>query len=154
MTRVGDEPSESFEKLLADPEILDNYGDQRESRIAELEELLKDDSVDVESVRIIARTYATQDRMRWNANREFISQGIANLTAGLFGAFPVGGSFAETSFHGIHVEVLNGCFDGIRLELIPIEPRSLLPESRVPVRPSPSPAAGSRYRGEAPKRPV
>jgi SulP family sulfate permease len=47
----------------------------------------------------IARTYATQDRMRWDANREFISQGIANLTAGLFGAFPVGGSFGRSSIN-------------------------------------------------------
>ena len=45
----------------------------------------------------IARTYATQERSRWQANREFISQGAANLAAGLFGGFPVGGSFARSS---------------------------------------------------------
>jgi SulP family sulfate permease len=47
----------------------------------------------------IARTYATQDRLPWDANREFISQGMANLTAGLFGGFPVGGSFARSSIN-------------------------------------------------------
>lgn len=45
----------------------------------------------------IARTYATQERSRWQANREFIGQGVANLAAGLFGGFPVGGSFARSS---------------------------------------------------------
>lgn len=45
----------------------------------------------------IARTYATQDRIAWNANKEFISQGAANLAAGLFGGFPVGGSFSRSS---------------------------------------------------------
>jgi len=47
----------------------------------------------------IARTYATQDRLHWNANQEFISQGIANLTAGLSGAFPVGGSFGRSAIN-------------------------------------------------------
>ena len=47
----------------------------------------------------IARTYATQDRLPWDAKREFISQGMANLTAGLFGGFPVGGSFARSSIN-------------------------------------------------------
>ena len=45
----------------------------------------------------IARTYATQERSRWDANREFIGQGVANLASGLFGGFPVGGSFARSS---------------------------------------------------------
>ena len=30
----------------------------------------------------IARTYATLDRKRWDANREFVSQGVANVAAG------------------------------------------------------------------------
>ena len=47
----------------------------------------------------IARTYAVQDRSRWNANREFVSQGVANLAAALSGAFPVGGSFARSSIN-------------------------------------------------------
>lgn len=49
----------------------------------------------------IARTYATQDRSKWNANQEFISQGVANIAAGLFAAFPVGGSFSRSSVNRI-----------------------------------------------------
>jgi SulP family sulfate permease len=45
----------------------------------------------------ICRTYATQDRMRWDANQEFISQGVANVASGLFNGFPVGGSFSRSS---------------------------------------------------------
>jgi SulP family sulfate permease len=45
----------------------------------------------------IARTFAAADRDRWDANRELVSQGVANLAAGLSGGFPVGGSFARTS---------------------------------------------------------
>ena len=45
----------------------------------------------------IARTYATLERSRWSANREFVSQGVANLASGLFGGFPVGGSFSRSS---------------------------------------------------------
>lgn len=45
----------------------------------------------------IARTYATQDRISWDANKEFISQGSANIAAGLFSSFPVGGSFSRSS---------------------------------------------------------
>lgn len=47
----------------------------------------------------ISRTYATQDRMKWDANREFISQGVANLAAGLCAAFPVGGSFGRSALN-------------------------------------------------------
>jgi sulfate permease, SulP family len=45
----------------------------------------------------IARVFATEDRQRWDADREFLSQGAANLAAGLTGGFPVGGSFARSS---------------------------------------------------------
>jgi len=45
----------------------------------------------------IARTFAAQDRTRWSANQEFISQGVANLVAGISGGFPVGGSFSRSS---------------------------------------------------------
>jgi SulP family sulfate permease len=45
----------------------------------------------------ISRTLAAQDRERWDANRELVSQGISNITAGLSGAFPVGGSFSRSS---------------------------------------------------------
>jgi SulP family sulfate permease len=47
----------------------------------------------------IARTYATLDRTHWNANREFVSQGVANLAAGAFGGFPVGASFSRSALN-------------------------------------------------------
>ncbi|MDG2241118.1 MAG: SulP family inorganic anion transporter [Longimicrobiales bacterium] len=45
----------------------------------------------------ISRVFATEDRQRWDADREFLSQGAANLAAGLTGGFPVGGSFSRSS---------------------------------------------------------
>ncbi len=45
----------------------------------------------------IARTYAAQDRMAWSADREFVSQGAANLAAGITAGFPVGGSFSRSA---------------------------------------------------------
>jgi SulP family sulfate permease len=45
----------------------------------------------------IASTYATMDRLSWNPNREFVSQGIANIVSGLSGGFPVGASFSRTA---------------------------------------------------------
>lgn len=45
----------------------------------------------------IARTYATLERQHWNPHQEFISQGVANIAAGLFGGFPVGASFSRSS---------------------------------------------------------
>jgi SulP family sulfate permease len=45
----------------------------------------------------IARTYAVLDRKPWSPDREFVSQGVANLAAGLSGGFPVGGSFGRSS---------------------------------------------------------
>ncbi len=47
----------------------------------------------------IARTFAAADRLPWSADREMISQGVANLTAGISGAFPVGGSFSRSSLN-------------------------------------------------------
>lgn len=47
----------------------------------------------------IARTYAMLDRKRWDADREFISQGLANVGAGLFGGFPVGASFSRSALN-------------------------------------------------------
>jgi SulP family sulfate permease len=47
----------------------------------------------------IARTFAAQDRERWDPNRELISQGVANLAAGFSGGYPVGGSFARSSLN-------------------------------------------------------
>ena len=49
----------------------------------------------------IARTYAAEDRDPWNPNREFVSQGLANLASGLFGSFPVGGSFSRSSLNRV-----------------------------------------------------
>ncbi|HIB08877.1 MAG TPA: SulP family inorganic anion transporter [Gemmatimonadetes bacterium] len=45
----------------------------------------------------IARVFANEDRQRWNPSREFLSQGMANVAAGLAGGLPVGGSFARSS---------------------------------------------------------
>lgn len=45
----------------------------------------------------IARTYADSENIPWDSNRELVSQGIANLTSGIVGAFPVGGSFSRSS---------------------------------------------------------
>ena len=47
----------------------------------------------------IARKYAAQDRQRWNADREFVGQGLANLASGVAGGFPVGGSFSRTALN-------------------------------------------------------
>jgi len=45
----------------------------------------------------ISRALAERGRTRWNPNREFIGQGVANLTAALVGAFPVGGSLSRSA---------------------------------------------------------
>lgn len=45
----------------------------------------------------IARTYAARERQRWDPDRDFISQGVGNLVAGVTGAFPVGGSFSRSA---------------------------------------------------------
>lgn len=47
----------------------------------------------------IARTFSSEQLGRWNPNRELVSQGVANLAAGLAGAFPVGGSFSRSSLN-------------------------------------------------------
>lgn len=47
----------------------------------------------------IARAFAAQERQTWDANREMLSQGVANLAAGISGAFPVGGSFSRSSLN-------------------------------------------------------
>jgi sulfate permease, SulP family len=47
----------------------------------------------------IARTYAAIDRTGWDANREFVSQGAANVAAGFFGGFPVGASFSRSALN-------------------------------------------------------
>lgn len=45
----------------------------------------------------IARTFAAEERTRWNPSREFVGQGMANLASGLSGGMPVGGSFARST---------------------------------------------------------
>jgi SulP family sulfate permease len=45
----------------------------------------------------IARTLAVVDRTPWNPNRDFVGQGLANVAAGIVGAFPVGGSFTRSA---------------------------------------------------------
>ena len=47
----------------------------------------------------IARTFAAEEREPWDANREMVSQGVANLAAAFSGAFPVGGSFSRSSLN-------------------------------------------------------
>jgi SulP family sulfate permease len=47
----------------------------------------------------IARTFAAQERRPWDANREFVSQGAANVAAAVSGGFPVGGSFSRSAIN-------------------------------------------------------
>jgi SulP family sulfate permease len=47
----------------------------------------------------IGRTYAAADRKAWNPDREFASQGVANLAAGISGGFPVGASFSRSALN-------------------------------------------------------
>jgi SulP family sulfate permease len=47
----------------------------------------------------IARTYAAKERRRWDADREFVGQGAANVASALAGAFPVGGSFSRSALN-------------------------------------------------------
>ncbi len=47
----------------------------------------------------IARVFAEEDRQRWSASREFVSQGVANVAAAVSGSFPVGGSFGRSSLN-------------------------------------------------------
>ena len=50
-------------------------------------------------VAAISSKYAKLERVSWSPDREFISQGAANVAAGLFGGFPVGGSFVRSSLN-------------------------------------------------------
>jgi SulP family sulfate permease len=47
----------------------------------------------------IARTFATRERQPWSADREFVSQGVANLAAGISSGYPVGGSLSRTALN-------------------------------------------------------
>jgi sulfate permease, SulP family len=44
----------------------------------------------------IARTFAARERQHWEPDRDFISQGAANLAAAVSGGMPVGGSFSRS----------------------------------------------------------
>jgi SulP family sulfate permease len=47
----------------------------------------------------IARTFAAAERRRWDADREFVSQGAANVASAIGGGFPVGGSFNRSALN-------------------------------------------------------
>jgi SulP family sulfate permease len=47
----------------------------------------------------IARTYATRERKHWDPDKDFVSQGVANVAAAFSGGFPVGGSFSRSSLN-------------------------------------------------------
>lgn len=49
----------------------------------------------------IARSYSAQDRRRWDADREFVGQGLANVVAAFSGGFPVGGSFGRSAVNRV-----------------------------------------------------
>ncbi len=45
----------------------------------------------------IARVFASEQRQHWDADREFLSKGLATAVAGLCSGFPIGGSLSRTS---------------------------------------------------------
>ncbi len=47
----------------------------------------------------IARTFAAQERRRWDSDREFVGQGASNIASALAGGFPVGGSFSRSALN-------------------------------------------------------
>ena len=47
----------------------------------------------------IARVHATRERQHWDPDRDFVSQGVANVAAAFTGGFPVGGSFSRSSLN-------------------------------------------------------
>jgi len=47
----------------------------------------------------ISRKYAAKERTEWDPDREFVSQGAANLASALASGLPVGGSFSRTSLN-------------------------------------------------------
>lgn len=74
----------------------------------------------------IARSFAAEERQPWNADREMISQGVANLAAAISGAFPVGGSFSRSSLSRIAgatspwAGAITGAFVLLTLPLTPL----------------------------------
>ncbi|MGH9135018.1 MAG: SulP family inorganic anion transporter, partial [Ilumatobacteraceae bacterium] len=47
----------------------------------------------------IARTLAAHDRQPWDASRDLMAQGVANVVSGLSGSFPVGGSLGRSALN-------------------------------------------------------
>ena len=45
----------------------------------------------------ISMTLMEEENLEWNANRELCGGGFANIFSGLFGGYPIGGSFSRTS---------------------------------------------------------
>ncbi|NNF25699.1 MAG: SulP family inorganic anion transporter [Gemmatimonadetes bacterium] len=68
----------------------------------------------------IAQVFASRERARWNPDQEFLSQGMANLAAGVFSGFPVGGSFSRSSLNHLSGAVTrwSGAFTGVGVLLI------------------------------------
>jgi SulP family sulfate permease len=46
-----------------------------------------------------ARVIATRTGVAWNVNQELVGQGLAKVAAGVFGAFPVSGSFSRSALN-------------------------------------------------------
>ncbi len=47
----------------------------------------------------ISQTFADREQRPWDPNREFVSQGVANVAAAASGGFPVGGSFSRSAIN-------------------------------------------------------
>ncbi len=73
----------------------------------------------------ISRTFAAQDRIPWSANRELVSQGVANIASGISGGFPVGGSFSRSSLNrlaGAKTRLSGAVTGAVVLAALPIAP--------------------------------
>ncbi|WP_448584197.1 SulP family inorganic anion transporter [Thermocrinis sp.] len=72
----------------------------------------------------IAKRLAVQAGDKWDPNQELIGQGIANIVAGLFKGFPVGGSFSRSALNfqlnskTILSGVISGATVGVTLILL------------------------------------
>ena len=73
----------------------------------------------------IARTFSKEDGSIWNPNKEFVSQGVANLVSALSNAFPVGGSFGRSSlnkFAGAETPWAGAITGAFVLAVLPLTP--------------------------------
>jgi SulP family sulfate permease len=71
----------------------------------------------------VAQLYAEREKQVWRPNREFISQGAANLVAGVSGGFPVGGSFSRSALAhlaGARTQLAGGITGVALLLLLPL----------------------------------